>query len=185
MPADKQQSSKISACSTKNCPESCGLHSSTPTRPTSSTTCLPYSGRYTQHSFESFLGCAIGSKWLLTLLHIQMLTMLTSWRPGKTCWLAHSRIYNACLGNDTTLSISCSTQSGAKTVFARTEGLSGRDCVQGAQLEPQLGSPRFLLVVLELLVSSHVIMVNLQYHQCCLVVPILSPIFALHMQLNL
>ena len=35
-----------------------------------------------------------------------------------------------------------------------------RGCKQGAQLEPQLGSPKFLLVILELLVSSHVIMVS-------------------------
>ncbi len=40
------------------------------------------------------------------------------------------------------------------------EALSNSCCLQGAQLEPQLGSGKFLLVVFELLVSSHVIMVS-------------------------
>ncbi len=40
------------------------------------------------------------------------------------------------------------------------EALSNSCCLQGAQLEPQLGSSKFLLVVFELLVSSHVIMVS-------------------------
>lgn len=34
--------------------------------------------------------------------------------------------------------------------------------MQGAQLEPLLGSTKFALVLLELLVSSHLIMVSLQ-----------------------
>ena len=37
--------------------------------------------------------------------------------------------------------------------------LSNKYGMQGSQLEPQLGSAKFALVVLELLVSSHIIMV--------------------------
>ncbi len=40
------------------------------------------------------------------------------------------------------------------------EAVSNSSCLQGAQLEPQLGSGKFLIVVFELLVSSHVIMVS-------------------------
>lgn len=38
--------------------------------------------------------------------------------------------------------------------------------LQGAQLEPLLGSAKFLAVVLELLVSSHVIMVSTLMQHC-------------------
>lgn len=56
------------------------------------------------------------------------------------------------------------------------EAVSNSFCLQGAQLEPQLGSVKFLLVVFELLVSSHAIMVSDDFQSAHLQKPLLLSI---------
>lgn len=133
------------SCSNWSCPESSGQLFFMLMRPTSSTTCHPCFGR------SALADQCIEDLWCACLMQ------RFSLRCVPACLYVHAYLpahlheclpayLPACLPGS-------SCDLGA-------EAVSNSSCLQGAQLEPQLGSSKFLLVVFELLVSSHVIMVS-------------------------
>ena len=129
------------SCSNWSCPESSGQLFFMLMRPTSSTTCHPCFGRSALLQTNALKACGVHVR-----CSILPCAACLCVRPCA-CLPAH---LHECLPAHLPGSL----------CYVGAEAVSNSSCLQGAQLEPQLGSSKFLLVVFELLVSSHVIMVS-------------------------
>lgn len=129
-------------CSNWSCPGYSGQPFSTQMTPTSFTTCPPCCGRSVRP----------------TKAHVLSYQPTSCTTPASAAAQFGSYMllcYASCAEQ-----VSVISDPSCYTCTTEPEAVPNGCCMQGAQLEPQLGLPKFLLVMLELLVSSHVIMAS-------------------------